>query len=57
MLSCLVNKPFKVQMPNIYHNILKLKKNHMQSEVPFRIYCDFETVNIKENDQKFKQKP
>ena len=21
------------------------------------MYCDFETVNIKENDQKFKQKP
>ena len=28
----------------------------MQSEIPFRIYCDFETISIKENDQKFKQK-
>ena len=57
MLSCLENKPFRVQMPNKYSNILKFEKHYMQSEIPFRIYCDFETVNIKENDQKFKQKP
>ena len=56
-LSCLENKPFKVQMPNKYNNILKFEKHYMQSEIPFRIYCDFETVNIKENVQKFNQKP
>ena len=56
-LSCLENKPFKVEMPNKYNNILKFNKHYMESEIPFRIYCDFETVNVKENDQKFKQKP
>ena len=55
MLSCLVNIPFKVQIPNKYNNILAFEKYYMQSEIPFRIYCDFETVNIKDNDQKFKQ--
>ena len=44
-------------MPNKYKNILKFGKHYMQSESPFRIYCDFETVNIEENNQKFKQKP
>ena len=56
-LSCLENKPFKVEMPNKYNNILKFNKHYMESEIPFRIYCDFETVNVKDNDQKFKQKP
>ena len=56
-LSCLENKPFKVEMTNKYNNILKFNKHYMESEIPFRIYCDFETVNVKENDQKFKQKP
>ena len=44
-------------MPNKYNNILKFNKHYMESEIPFRIYCDFETVNVKDNDQKFKQKP
>ena len=57
LLSCRENKPFKVEMPNKYNNILKFNKHYMKSEIPFRIYCDFETVNVKENDQKFKQKP
>ena len=29
----------------------------MQVEIPFRIYYDFKTANIKQNDQKFHQKP
>ena len=57
MLSCFLNNPFKVQMPNKYNNILKFEKCYMQSEIPFRIYSNFGTVNIKENDRKFKQKP
>ena len=57
MLSCLENKPFKVQIPNQYNNVLKFEKHYMRSEIPFRIYCDFETANIKKNDRKFNQKP
>ena len=57
ILNCLENKSFKVQMPNQYNNILKIEKHHMRLEIHFRIYCDFETVNVKKNDQKFNQKP
>ena len=56
-LMCLENKPFKVQMPNQYNNILKFKKHYMSSEIPIRIYGDFETINVKESDGKYCQKP
>ena len=44
-------------MPNQYNNILKFKNHYMRSEISFRIYCEFETVNIKKTNQKFNQKP
>ena len=57
-LDCFNNKPAKITLPNKFKNTLKFEKYYMESEIPFRIYADFETINNMTQDQNsFEQKP
>ena len=56
-LQCLKNKSSKIVLPTKYNNILKFDKFNYESEIPFRIYMDFEAINIRESENNFNQKP